>query len=268
MLILKVSIFLDSTFNISRGWFSFYRTMRKKKDLPLIILKSLQPFVTLRGEKFETLDPKENLLKVIDQDSDSSFHFIIEEYKKVNGGKFQFLMSRSPTNQNDNGIHRIWVDISQLEPQFQTWIKLLDEYETIESFFDDPIINSFKEEYYAEFEIIDEDDAEIKPLNTKQILLLDNHLEDVDKRLEKFVNEKNSEDIQEIKQDIIELRDSLTKKSKKWVIKNLSRIWAKIAKQGTEFIKEFLSESKKEMIKQSVKGLIELVKENGPDLLN
>ena len=77
--------------------------MRKKKDLPLIILKSLQPFVNLRGEKFETLDPKENLLKVVDQDSDSSFHFTIEEYKKSNGGKFQFLMSRSPINQNDNG---------------------------------------------------------------------------------------------------------------------------------------------------------------------
>jgi hypothetical protein len=242
--------------------------MRKKKDLPLIILKSLQPFVNLRGEKFETLDPKKNLLKVVDQDSDSSFHFTIEEYKKANGGKFQFLMSRSPINQNDNGIYQNWVDISLLEPQFQTWLKLLDEYETVESFFDDPIINSFKEEYYAEFEIIDEDDAEIKPLNTKQILLLDNHLEDVDKRLEKFVSEKNSEDIQEIKEDIVELRDNLTKKPKKWVVKNLSKIWAKIAKQGTTFIKEFLSESKKEIIKQSVKGLIELIKENGPDLMN
>ncbi|MEC8682838.1 MAG: hypothetical protein VXX80_04075, partial [Bacteroidota bacterium] len=133
---------------------------------------------------------------------------------------------------------------------------------------DDPIINSFKEEYYAEFEIINEDDADIRPLNTRQIILLDNHLEDVDKRLEKFINEKNSEDIQEIKEDIVELRDNLTKKPKKWVIKNLSKIWAKIAKQGTKFIKEFLSESKKEMIKQSIKGLIELVKENGPDLLN
>ena len=242
--------------------------MRKKKDLPLTILKSLQPFVNLRGEKFETLDPKENLLKVIDLEPDSSFHFTIEKYKRERAGKFQFLMSRSPTSRNDNGIHRTWVDISQLEPQFQTWISLLDEYENIESFFDDPIINSFKEEYYAEFEILDDDDAGIKPLNTKQILLLDSHLDDVDKRLEKFVTEKNAEDIQEIKEDIVQLRDNLTNKSKKWAVKNLSKIWAKIAKQGTKFIKEFLSESKKELIKQSVKGLLEIVKENGPDLLN
>jgi hypothetical protein len=242
--------------------------MRKKKDLPLTILQSLQPFVNLRGEKFETLDPKEHLLKVVDQDSDSNFHFTIEEYKKGSGEKFQFLMSRSPVSHNDNGIHRNWVDISNLQPQFNTWITLLDEYENTESFFDDPIINSFKEEYYAEFEIIDEDEAEIKPLNTKQILLLDNHLEDIDQRLDKFINDKNAGDIQEIKEDIVQLRDNLTKKPKKWVVKNLSKIWAKIAKQGTKFIKEFLSESKKEIIKQSVKGLLKLVQENGPDLLN
>jgi len=241
--------------------------MRKKKDLPLIILKSLQPFVNLRGEKFETVDPKEFLLKVIDQEFDSKFHFIIEEYKKANTGKFQFLMSKSPINQNDHGIQRNWVDISQLQPQFDSWLKLLDEYDNTPSFFDDPILNSFQEEYFAEFEIID-DEAETKPLNTKQILLLDSHLEEVEKRLDKFITDKNRDDIQEIKDDISELKENLTNKSKKWVIKNLSRIWAKISKQGTKFIKEFLSESKKEAIKQGVKGLIELVKENGPDLIN
>ena len=56
--------------------------MRKKKELPLVILKSLQPFVNLKGQRFETIEPKENLLNIIDQESESTFHFIIEEYKK------------------------------------------------------------------------------------------------------------------------------------------------------------------------------------------
>lgn len=38
--------------------------MRKKKDLSLVILKALEPYVNLRGDKFE----------VIDKDSDSQFH--------------------------------------------------------------------------------------------------------------------------------------------------------------------------------------------------
>jgi phenylpyruvate tautomerase PptA (4-oxalocrotonate tautomerase family) len=241
--------------------------MRKKKDLPLVILKSLHPFVNLRGEKFETIEPKENLLKVIDQDSESEFHFIIEEFKKTNNGGFQFLMSRSPSNENENGIKRTWVDIAQLKPQFEIWLKLLDEYENIDSFFDDPIINSFKDEFYTEFEIIDEE-ADIKPLNTKQILSLDSYLEKVNNKLNKHITDENSDDIKEIQEQIETLKGNLTSESKKWVVKKLTTIWAKIAKQGTEYIKEFLTESKKEMIKQGVKGLIEYVKESGTELLN
>jgi len=143
---------------------------------------------------------------------------------------------------------------------------LLNEFDNTDSFFDDPILNSFRDQYYAEFEILEED-ADIKPLNTNQILFLDSHLEDIEKKLDKYKSDKNSDDIEEIKGDIKILRENLTTKSKKWVIENLSKVWAKITKQGTTLLKEFLSESKREMIKQGVKGVIEAIKENGLDLL-
>lgn len=242
--------------------------MRKKKDLPLVILKALEPYVGLKGNKFEVIEPKEKLLIAIDKDIDSNFHFTIEQYQKNNSNNtFQFLMVRSPKNINDNGDHRTWVEISSLGAQFDTWIKLLEEYENTNSFFDDPITKSFRDEFYAEFEIID-DDAETNPLNTKQILLLDSYLDSVDNKLSNFITENNTHEIQEIKEEIFLLRENLTKKSKKWVVSKLSNIWAKIAKQGTEFIKEFLNDSKKEIIKQGIKGLIDYVKENGMDLLN
>jgi len=241
--------------------------MRKKKDLPLVILKSLEPYVNLRGEKFDVVDPKENLLKVIDKDSDSSFHFTIEKYQKDNNGKFQFLMNRIPRSVNDNGVYQTWVEISELAGQFEAWVKLIDEYETVNSFFDDPIAKSFKEEFYDEFELIDEE-AEKKPLKTKQILLLDAYLESVDSKLTELTTKQNSSEIQDIQADIVLLRENLTFKSKKWVVSKLTGIWAKIAKRGTKFIKEFLTESKKELIKQGIKGLIDYIKENGADLLN
>lgn len=240
--------------------------MRRKKDLPLVILKALEPYVGLKGDKIEVIDPKENLLKVIDKDVNSDFHFTIEKYQKANNNTYQFLMTRSPKNTNDNGQYQTWVEVSGLTGQFDVWLKLLNEYETVNSFFDDPITKSFREEFFAEFEIID-DDADINPLNIKQIMLLDSYLELVDDELNVFLDESNSQDIQEIKEEIFLLRDNLTKKSKKWVVSKLANIWAKIAKQGTKFIKEFLNETKKELIKQGVKGLIEYVKENGADLL-
>lgn len=241
--------------------------MRKKKDLPLIILKSLEPFVNLKGDKFEVVDPREKLLKVIDKDSDSSFHFTIEKYQKDNSGKFQFLMNRVPKNVNDNGLYQTWVEISRLAEQFEAWVKLIDEYETTNSFFDDPIAKSFKEEFYAEFEIIEEE-AENKPLKTNQILLLDTYLENVESKLTELTTVQNSSEILEIQADIVLLRENLTIKSKKWVVNKLASIWGKIAKRGTKFIKEFLTESKKEVIKQGIKGLIDYVKENGTELLN
>lgn len=93
-------------------------------------------------------------------------------------------------------------------------------------------------------------------------------MDSVESKLSEFTTEQNSEDIQDIKEDILQLKDNLTRKSKKWVVAKLTNIWAKIAKQGIKFIKEFLSESKKELIKQGVKGIIDYVKENGQDLLN
>lgn len=241
--------------------------MRKKKDLPLVILKSLERFVNLKGDKFDVVDPKENLLKVIDKELDSGFHFTIKKYQKANNGNFQVLVSRIPRNINDNGVVESWVEISSLANHFEAWIKLLDEYESVASFFDDPITKSFKEEFDAEFEIIDEK-AQTNPFDTKRVLLLDSYLEDVENKLDNFKTERNALYIEEIKTEINVLRDNLTSKSKKWVIDKLTRIWAKIAKQGTKLIKEFLSESKKELIKQGVKGLIEYAKEGGTNLLN
>ncbi len=241
--------------------------MRKKKDLPLVILKTLEPYVGLKGEKFEVIEPKENLLKVIDRDSDSDFHFTIEKYQQLNNNGFHFLMIRKPKNVNNIEEFQGWVEISGLGGEFDTWLSLLNEYETTNSFFDDPIAKSFQDEFFAEFELVDEN-ADTKPLNTKQILLLDAYLDTIDTKLSEFKTEQNSQDLTEIKEDILQLKENLTRKSKKWVVSKLTNIWGKIAKQGIKFIKEFLSESKKELIKQGVKGIIDYVKENGQDLLS
>lgn len=242
--------------------------MRKKKDLPLAILKALEPYVKLKGGKFLIVEPENNLLKVIDKEEESTFHFTIEKYQKnINSAKFQFLMSRSPRNQDNIEVYQSWIDINNLSAQFDTWINLLDEYENIDSFYDDPILNSFYEEFFTEFEIVD-DNADVDPFDTKRILLIDDYLEKLDTELEKYKTEDNKNEILEIQNDIIVLRDNLTTKSKKWIVENVSKIWAKIAKKGTKFIKQFLSESQKEIIKQIVKATIEFLKENSSELIN
>ena len=241
--------------------------MIKKKDLPLVILKVLEPFVNLKNDKYEVLKSNDILLHIIDKDPNSNFHFKLLKFEKSStNNSFKFLMSKCPRSSTNPDVYQGWIDISSSVAQFEDWSNLLNEYETI-NYFEDPITKSFQEEFYSEFEIVDDIDN-TKPLNIKQILLLDSYLENVESKLVEFLDEENSIEIQDIQKQIITLRENLTNKSKKWVVEKLTTIWAKIAKQGTKFVKEFLSETKKEVIKQGVKGLIEYVKENGHELLS
>jgi len=225
-----------------------------KKKIPLLVLETLEKFVQLKGEQFEVIEPDNFLVKIVDKDKESDFFFNIEDYKIENGLKL--LIDWKPANKESIANSRNWISGKQLDGYFNNWIALLNRYETVNSFFEDPIIKSFAEDYYAEFEIIDEE-ANNKPLKPKQILLLDEHLDYIENNIEKYQTEKNKTQIQEIKNDIVELRENITSKSKEVVIKNLSNIWAKITKQGTKFLKEFLSEAKKMAIKQGVQYLTE-----------
>lgn len=234
----------------------------KKKDIPISILKALKSFSHLQGTKFDIRDSASFLINIVDLDESSSFHFIVEQFQNQNG-KFKILINVKPKSQNEVIIDRLWIETKNLEVHFKNWLDLLEEYDNVSSFFDDPILKSFTEDYYAEFEIID-DNAEKEPLKPKQILLLDKHLEFIENNIEKYQTEKNEVNIKEIKENISDLRDNLTSKSKAWVIQNLSIIWGKLTKEGPKFLKEFLSESKKHAIKEGVKFLIE----QGTDLIN
>lgn len=232
-----------------------------KKQIPLIVLEALQTYVDLKSEEFEVINPNEFLVKVIDNDPDSDFYFNIEDYKIDRGT--QLLIDRKPFTKSSVKNERRWIDGKQLDVCFQQWVSLLNDYKKIRSFYDDPIIKSFTDNYYAEFEIIDDEENDT-PLTPKQILLLDEHLEYIEQNIDKYETELNSKELVLIKTDVQKLRESITSKSKKWVLKNLSKIWAKLTKQGTKFLKDFISEAKRQAIKQGVKYLMG----QGNDLLN
>ena len=232
-----------------------------KKKIPLIVHESLERFVKLKGENFIVIEPDNFLVRIIDADNDSDFYFNIEEYKVQNG--LQLHVDFKPANKLTVSNSKSWVDIRSLDGVFGNWVKFLDRYETVNTFFDDPILKSFVDDYYAEFEIVDEN-AESKPLKPNQILLLDKHLEYIENNIDQFKTENNKTHINDIKKEVIELRENLTSKPKEWVVRKLSIIWGKLTKQGTKLLKKFVSISEKQIIIEGVKYLIE----EGPDLIN
>lgn len=225
-----------------------------KKKIPLMVLESLEKYVQLNGDQFEVQAHEKFLLSITDKDENSDFFFNIEESRIENGLKL--LIGWKPTNEEAVIGKRTWIDCKELDAHFNNWILVLKGYDKVNSFFDDPILNSYAEDYYLEFEIVDED-SETKPFKPQQILMLDEHLESIENNLDKYKSESNEVQIEDIKNDINELRGKLTSKSKKCIIRNISTIWAKITKLGTPLLKEFLSEAKKTVIREGLKYIIE-----------
>jgi hypothetical protein len=225
-----------------------------KKEHPLKVLEIIEPYISMKSEYFEAIQPNDFILKFIDQDQKSNFYFNVEQYKVEN--ELLFLIDFAPTNELVITNSKKWIRGGMLYTYFTNWVKLLEGYEKVKTLFDDPIASAYADEYFTEFEIVD-DDSEVKPFATKQILLLDEHLENIQTKIEEYQTQENKIEIEQIKNDIVELRDNLTKKSKKWVVKQLTKIWGKIAKQGPKLIKEFLSEVKTQVIKEGIKVFIE-----------
>ena len=146
-----------------------------KKEIPLSILKTLEKFVHLKGEKFIVSDSNDFLMKIKDVDENSSFQLLIEK-QEIKNGNLEILLITKPTSDNNNAPNRRWIKVEKLTDEFEKWLNILDGYEKTYTFFDDPIIKSFAEDYYIEFEVVDEN-ANVEPLKPKQILLLDKHLE-------------------------------------------------------------------------------------------
>ncbi len=234
-----------------------------KKNIPLVILKAFESFVDLKGELFLVVPPENHLLKIVDNDENSDFYFIASQYEKQQGGSYKLLIDLKPKSASVPSNHQIWIDTKDLETYFKNWLDLLKEYNSVKSFFDDPILKSFAKEYYAEFEILDDEEADINPLSIRQIMLLDQHLEYIEENIEKYETDNNRNQIQEIKNDVKLIRENLTNQPKKWVVKHLSKTWAKLTKQGTKFLKDFLSEARKQVVVEGIKFILN----HGTDLL-
>ncbi len=227
----------------------------KKKDLPLLILKIFEKFVNLKDKRFIIKKDDNLLLNIEDIDKDSDFYFRVEQYQ-IDNSKVALLINRKPTSNIKNQPTREWYQSTDIDRIFNSWLEILTEYETTPSFFDDPIVENFKEEYFAEFEIIDEDSYK-NPLKINQILLLDNYLDYIDKKINNYKTKNNEIQIIEIQEDINDLRKNISTTPRAYVGDKLSKIWAKISKQGPKLIKDLIIEGVKEVMKITIKDFFE-----------
>ena len=228
----------------------------KKKDIPLKVLEILEPFVLKKDKHYEIDYNSDSLLRFVDTETESDFYFEINKFEKD-----IITLIVKPANKSTINGSTITINSKDLETYFNNWIKILESYNKVKSVYDDPILKSFEEEYYGNFEILEEDKD--KPLENNKILLLDEYLENLVKGLEVHKTDENKNKIEEIQENIILLQENLTNNTRQEIAEKISKIFAKIKKLGTKFLKEFITEGKKQLLSKGVKFLIE----NAPKII-
>lgn len=127
------------------------------------------------------------------------------------------------------------------------------ELEKYRNLLAEPFLNDYTEEFFAEFEFVDEDDDASTYDSQKQIALY-NALEQLELSLR---NMAPNETITEILNETESLKENIQNLSKGATKKRVAKIFAKIKKGGIKLLKDIADVGYKEIIKAALHGGVE-----------
>jgi len=232
-----------------------------KKDYPLSLVrdisKLIKEFQKLAFENediIEKVEDKKYLILLRDREH-PTFYFSVFNPNQANNYTSYFEFEFLP--QSDVKLTQVSYnnDLPTVLKHFSIWINLLREYDAIELNQEDYITKQYEEEFFHEFEIVDED-AYTKPFEHEKQVFLYNLLTHVEIELNKKMGngEDSNTEVQEIINETITLKENIQNLSKKNAIRKLSKIYAKIKKHGIKLFQDILNEAKKEIIKRTLSG--------------
>jgi hypothetical protein len=228
---------------------------RKKKEIPLVILEAIAPFVKSLDHRYKIIDSESALIRFEDNDIDSDFYFEITKFEYGNG-KTVVSIEYKPQNKNTTIKGNVRVDHTQITDYLKKWIDTLNDYNNLETIFDDPIVKKNTERFIEQFEILDED-ADIVSFDIPQLLYLEEYLESSIDKIKILKKGKSTEDIDllaDLEEEAINIKKSLTRETKKQIIKRLARFWGNAQKVGLDIIKEILINVITDVTKKLISG--------------
>jgi hypothetical protein len=232
-----------------------------KKDLPLKMVKDLKSLKDSIKEETLKVDyiviQSETLTNLIvhDSDKDSTFAFELSNSGITSTGESYFKVSYSPASPISIVKQSQELKKNQVLSYFEQWKSIIEEYNSTPLLEEDRIFSAYEEEFYSDFEIL-EDGSENDPFDLEKQILFDDYLKTIETKLIEY--NSNDQSFTFIIEEVQELRKSLTKETKKNSIRKLSKILAKIRKLGLEVLKEVWDQTKKELAKRIVSGGIDM----------
>lgn len=233
-----------------------------KKDLPVALLQSLNRLnnqLLSLSERFDHLVEQDfnsnKLIRFKDIDVQSDFRFEIKSISITNGSP-KFLIETTPSSSISNKVSTTTQNEKGVIILFKKWVEWLDVYDKSHLTPEDAILKGYENDFYSEFEILDEDAAKT-PFSLKQQLFLDDYLRSSQKKLELLKEGKTKKEKVEIDRLLKEaesIKQALTQESKKKIVRRLSKFWSNARKVSVQIIREIFVKAMAEIGKGILLG--------------
>lgn len=225
-----------------------------KKLVPVAMWQKIQPLVDEYSKFIITHRTSEYALSLEDADDESDFYFRCGH----DDGQGKYVVEKRPVNTYQVFNFKDSLSFEDVIKSLINWLVILKEYSETHTFYDDPILKSYQEEFINSIKIED-DDADTAPFDFGRQLYLDQYLNNVKGLLEtrrETATERQKEEIDAIAIECNALQTNLTRLTKNQTLVKLSKILAKARRYGLDMLKEFLSELKKEGIQTLTKKVL------------
>ncbi len=215
--------------------------------------QKVQPLIDKNNKLFRPIRTDKYALYLEDIVEDSDFFFRCG----LMNDSDRFSIEYKPVSMTDVKAGTETVNLEVLAARITQWADILKAYDETPTFYDDPIEKQYEDEFFAEIEIL-EPDADTKPFNFPQQLIILKYVETISAILPQITDDITDDDsyqLRLIEADCKKLHDNITIISKNEALRKLSKIWAKCRKYGIDLILQVLRELKKEGIKTLVESV-------------
>lgn len=222
------------------------------KDYIYIVAKDIQEILyTLRNFEADYSD----IVKVLETDhlfyfhdlNHKDFYFLIGiPDKKSEGFPTLFSLTFTPVKYDSKEAFSQKSTKGEIMFYFNTWIKMIEDYNSVKFNQEEDFLKIYEEEIFSDFIIID-DDAETKPFDNNQQIILYKFLESTVKLLEEQYPNNNT--IEGIIEEANSLKNEIPLLTKRIAFKRFSKVLAEIRKFNPITYRDIYDVAKKEVIK-------------------
>jgi hypothetical protein len=222
------------------------------KDFTLIVAKDIKKMLSiLRRLKVDNSDligvvETEHLFYFNDIKHPNFFFYVGVPDKKSNGKPTIFPVTYSPVASDSKKAFSVETQIDGIITNFNIWFDLVKDYNSVNFDDEEDFLKMYEDDIFAEFEIIDED-ADVKPFDNNQQIILYKFLETTTIYLEKEYPDNKI--IKEIIEEANTLKSDISNLSKRVAFRRFSKVLAKIQKFNPITFKDVYDVAKKEVIK-------------------